>query len=167
MRDSRFELTKIFAMLFVVLAHFSLFEKWQTNNLSILNLTKIYFYRPFGQIGVYLFVMITAYFMSEKIPSATQSFSRSKKIWLETFFYSTAIELAFLIITKTIHLRMIITSIFPFFLNAYWFVTAYIMLVLLLPLINKLLSIINKKEFYTLYYWERYLPWCFHQFLIQ
>ncbi|MFT8469949.1 MAG: acyltransferase [Oenococcus sp.] len=147
MRDSRFEVTRIFAMLFVVLAHFSLYEPWKTSGLSVLGLTQIYFYRPFGQIGVYLFVLISAYFMSTKIPTLKQSISRSKKVWLETFFYSTVIVLIYTLVTKDIHPRLILTSFFPFFLNAYWFVTAYIMLVLLLPFVNKLLSTISKKEY--------------------
>lgn len=40
-----------------------------------------------------------------------------------------------------------IKSIFPFSFNLYWFITAYIMLILLIPFINKLLLNLNHREF--------------------
>lgn len=54
-RDSRFELLRIISMAMIILSHYRLYGETKYENLRILD--------PLGQIGVGMFVMISAYFL--------------------------------------------------------------------------------------------------------
>ena len=99
-------------------------------------------FHPLGQIGVYLFVMISGYFLSSKIPSLNKQTSRIKLLWIKVIFYSYI----FLIL----NLKALIRNIFPIFFNQYWFMTSFVILMMLVPAINWMIENSNKKEFIIL-----------------
>ena len=45
-------------------------------------------FHPLGQIGVYLFAMISGYFLSSKIPDFYKQISRVRLLWIKVIIYS-------------------------------------------------------------------------------
>lgn len=76
-RDSRFEIIRIISMMLIVMYHYTLYGNWPK---SAINSFKIQFFRPWGQVGVGLFVMITSYFISTKTSNLKLSLLRNKKL---------------------------------------------------------------------------------------
>lgn len=95
-----------------------------------------------GKVGVYLFVLITGYFMY----NSHISFKKLVKLWLPIFFWSVSLTLICGIILKQISIISIVKSCLPIFFNQYWFMTAYVFMYLLIPFMNKALAQLNPKE---------------------
>lgn len=143
-RDSRFELIRIISMIFIIMAHYNLYGNWSGN---IIHNFKMELFRPWGQVGVCLFVMITSYFMSNKDTDLKLSFSRNKKLWIKTIYYSWLILiLTFVFNPKLLGLKQIILAIFPVISGEYWFITSYIILIFLLPFLNLMVKKSDKSE---------------------
>lgn len=144
-RDSKFEVIRIISMMFIVMYHYTLYGNWSKN---IMNSFKIQFFRPWGQVGVGLFVMITSYFISSKASSLKLSFLRNKKLWIKTVFYSWIILiLTFIFNPNYLSLKQVVFAIFPVIFDEYWFITSYIVLIFLLPFIDSVIQKCSKKEF--------------------
>lgn len=89
-------------------------------------------------ISVNCFVLISGYF---SINSKRVNYDRIIKIWLQTVFYSFIIYL--LLSTLGIiplEFTTIIKSLLPILTRQYWFITAYIPLMLMSPYISKLIT---------------------------
>ena len=142
-RLSNFEIVRIIAMCFVVISHYAqhgLSQALNTNN-AIFDFFAMYLH-TFGQIGVALFVLLTGYFMIDKVFNIKHVFS----IALETIIYSWSILLILLIFLKDyVTPKMIYMSLLPISTNQYWFVTTYLILYILIPLLNKLFNTLDKQ----------------------
>lgn len=150
-RNSNLELLRIVSMLFVVLSHYSVYEPWQNLQTASIPLSvACSIYRLLGEIGVDLFVLITGYFLINRKDNFGNAVKRVAKLWTEVWFYSILTCIIGIIYLKDTSLKEIITSVFPIIFNKYWFVTAYVMLMLLVPFINKVVGSLDKKEYLTL-----------------
>ena len=97
-RDSNFEILRIIAMMMVILQHIAVYGGWpmdinQTFDLGV-NSFFIQFIYHFGKIGVWIFVLITGYFM---ISSKSSVVPKYLKLWLQVLMTSLVIDLAFII----------------------------------------------------------------------
>ena len=149
-RDSRFELLRILSMFLIILFHFEYFgESWRIAKAnSLLNQIILSSYLPFGKIGVYLFIMITGYFVGIKRYRIKKSLSKTFIIWSETLFYSVTLFLVIVLLgLMKFSLKNFIAACLPFITNQYWFVSAYIMLLVLIPFINLSIERLTKKQF--------------------
>lgn len=147
-RNSKFELLRIISMVFVIASHFSYYGTW--NEVQIKNsmhLLKVMQFQPLGQVGVYLFVMITAYFLSNRKVSFDYSLRKASLLWEKAFFYSILCLLLAFTLHLKISIKSILRSILPITFNQYWFITAYILLLFLLPMINQFMSSLDKCNF--------------------
>lgn len=149
-RDSRFEVLRIISMFLIILFHMEYFS--QSWRFAIKHNWHIYpveaAYLSLGKLGVYLFVMITGYFVGGKTYSISKSGKKAILIWLETIFYSLLI-FVFGLITGIVKKpnQQVWLSVFPFISDLYWFVDGYIILILLIPFINRALRESTRKEF--------------------
>lgn len=85
-----------------------------------------------GKVGVYIFVLITGYFMvNSKI-----SVRKIIKLWLPIFFWSVMITLSFEVATHDFSVWKTIKSVFPILFSQYWFMTVYFFMYLLIPIMN-------------------------------
>ena len=74
--------------------------------------------------------------------------SRVRLLWIKVIIYSYIfLILDFIFKFKTIGLKDIIRNVFPVFFNQYWFMTSFIILMMLVPAINWMIKDSNKKEF--------------------
>ncbi len=142
-RDSRFEIIRILSMIFIVIYHYTMYGGW-TRYSSV----KIQFFRPWGQIGVALFVMITGYFLANrKSIGLNKSWQRTKKIWIKTIIYSWFILLCtFIFHFGAFGKRDYLYAVFPVFFDEYWFITSYIVLILLIPVLNIATERLSKRD---------------------
>lgn len=141
-RDSRFELIRILSMIFILAYHYTMYGGWSNHN-SV----KIEFFGPYGQVGVSLFVMITGYFLAERESDFVKAWHRVNKLWIKTLVYSWIILICAIIFHfGTISKPKLLTSIFPVVFDEYWFITCYILLVLLTPVLNLVVAKFDKKN---------------------
>lgn len=153
MRNSNIELLRILSMLFITLHHFSLWAQGPRSDALIANNQLVdafysLFYLPLGDIGVYAFIMITGFYMGTKNYNEKRTLLKAISVYLQLYFYSFLFLL--LAIVKDWSLTensSVYKSLLPFTFNHYWFVTAYILLMLFLPYINKAILNLNKKRF--------------------
>lgn len=154
-RDSRIELLRIFSMFLIVISHFSLesVSCWQHNG-SPIEAVKLLYFDVLGQPGAIIFFIISGFFYSSNFQfddSKKRTMQQIWKIWSKTFFYSVIIlAVAFLYIKKP-SLKQIAVAILPFSFNEYWFVTCYIITIVLSPWLNKIIDLISITEFKDLW----------------
>ena len=138
-RESGLELLRIIAMLFIVMHHAVMFSGVNSSNIlesKIFDILQIG-----GKLGVNLFVLISAYFMVNK----SFKLSRILKIIFETFFYSVFIYLIFIAFGKTnFTIDEFILNFFPVIFERWWFVTTFVLLMILSPFLNIIIKSVSK-----------------------
>lgn len=151
-RQSNIELLRIFAMIAIVMHHYVIHG---TTNfvyldppLSAQNVCALIL-SAFGRPAVGIFILICGYFSIKsdfKLP-------RFVSLLAQVFSYSVI----FLLITvfvlpggSAIDRYDIVASLFPTAYGTYWFATAYAVLILLSPYMNKLLLNLTQKQHKTL-----------------
>lgn len=145
-RNSNIELLRMISMFLIVLHHFAIHGIFNSH-IIITNLTINKMIAEFliigGKIGVDLFVLITGYFLIESNFKMKKAFQLENQILI----YSVGIFIV-LIILKYVDfsLSIMIKSIFPVITNSYWFVTAYMIVYMMFPIINKIIKSLDKKS---------------------
>lgn len=158
-RDSNIELLRIVLMLMIIGGHFALhgvqYDIGENSYLiswslgSTINKVVTCFLKPGGTIGVACFFMITGYYNIHK------NSIHLKSIVLESVYYgifTSGIGLAFWLIwggvSKTTLLKEVIRStVSPVMGEAWWFVSAYVFVMLLSPVINRLINAVNRRGY--------------------
>lgn len=145
-RFVQFELLRIVAMIFVVLNHvigygLGIFEFFSVDTSiysgffiwSLLQLLKL-----IPSVGVNLFVLITGYFTIERKQLRLRGIWR---VWSTVWLYSVSIYIIFAVIgTVPFSWHNLLREATPLLSNTYWFVTSYIILMLLAPFISRMLA---------------------------
>lgn len=144
-RNSNIELLRIIAMIMIVLSHYSVHCGINVSELPIGFNRFIFEITNLGNIGVIIFVIITGYFsIDSKNPFKLK---KLLLIILETIFYSFSIFIILVLLGKeTFTIKLLIHNIFPISYQIYWFITAYVILYILIPYLNKLLNSCDKKH---------------------
>lgn len=144
-KNSNIELLRIIAMLLIIAHHYSL------HGLSTITLDYSIDRLVFswlvigGKAGVDIFVLISGYYMCK----SKFDLKKFLKLYGQVLFYSITFFLIFKIIIHTNNdfgIYSFIKTIFPILNNKYWFITTYIYLMLLTPVINIIISKLSKKE---------------------
>lgn len=143
-RDSNIELLRIIAMCLIIFHHMALntgiVDGYTVNGNMIFGIIG----GIGGKIGVVIFLLITGYFSINK----NFSFKKVFILWLQIFCYSVGFMLVFRL-TEIEKLSKVDTlkTFFPLAYNQYWFITAYLYLLLLIPFINKFLNSLTKENY--------------------
>jgi len=147
-RNSNIELLRIVGLFLIVLGHFAWQTNWNFNHTGIVLEVMVRSLWIGGKLGVNLFVLISGYFLI-KSKFKAKSFIRT---WLMAYFYAVVVYV-FSLVSGINHfdLKQLLKSVFFVqfgYLN--WFVTAYLIMYLLIPFINVLLKRLTHKQFLTL-----------------
>lgn len=150
-RQSNFELLRIIAMAGIVLSHIAGNGHWPYElspppggDVSF-NIILLQSFLPFGRIGVYLFVLISGYFMIE---SKRSGIPKAVKLWVQVLFYSILIAVvAYLLFDDKIS---IVTVLTPITSVTWWFASSFLLLLLLSPMINTVIHNLNEVSFLEL-----------------
>lgn len=160
-RKSNIELLRIIAMILIISHHlavhgFHILHPDIYNSLDTTNKVFIDLLMPGGAVGVGIFFIICGYF---KINDDRISF---KKVLFEAVFYGLLIILIYIILKlcnvpypnepKINNIKqLLVVLVDPATSNTWWFLTSYIFLILLSPLINKVFSRIDLKGYIILF----------------
>lgn len=144
-RDSKIEFLRIIAMFLIILGHIIYYTNWHYNAMTVSHQVSIQSLWIGAKLGVNLFFLITGYFLIRQ--TALKSF-KIAHLWITTLFYSWMILMLTLIFyPHLIKLGALIKSVFPILGGYYWFISTYIFLILLAPILNKVLATLSQKEY--------------------
>ena len=163
-RESNFELLRILSMLLIVFHHMCQHGLWfpidapLTTNLLISKC----FYSWTGQLGNWLFILISGYFISK----SEFSWKKVFKIWLQIFVISVVIGLilfvskipvigfsnsnyemlGFFSAAKPMTLKDLLRSFLPTLFGNNWFASAYLLFYMFTPFLNESLKVFDEKK---------------------
>lgn len=156
LRNSNIELLRIVAMLLIIMDHYASHGLWGLGSVLPYSFNRyIAGGMMTGKFGVVAFVLISGYYMCEL------RFTGRKlaRIYGEVAFYSLSFWILFYIVrmaigdawmSNTLHVHAgrgeLLHSILPIGYEQYWFVTDYIVLMIVSPLLNLLLDILSKRQ---------------------
>ena len=133
-RDSNLELLRIIAILLVTLDHIASLGRATGSSLPFNHYLALFYYM-WGKIGVNAFVILGCWFLADRPGKASQII----RICFEAFFYGTVLNLIYILF---FHQECSFYSIFRGYF--YWYVFAYIIMLLLIPLMKKAAWLENK-----------------------
>lgn len=149
-RNSSFELLRIISIVMIIFHHFAVHSgfKWGASSLPI-----AYFWCNFfsmgGKIGVNAFVLISGYFLANR-EDPVFNFKRILKLWGQIFFYSAAAWIFASVVIGDQRIPAVIKVFFPIASSSWWFASAYFVLFLIHPFLNKLIACLDKKTYQSL-----------------
>lgn len=165
-RDSNFELLRIFCIVMVIMQHFAYWGEFNldrnifipfltlngemymsvissarkiTNNTIILQTIV-----NVGKIGVNCFMLITGYYMVKSEFKLKKALKLAATVW----FYSWGFGLIFLMWNQYLfNWEYFFKTVFPILSGQYWFITIYLIVYALSPLLNSAAKNIEKGKF--------------------
>ena len=147
-RDSNMELLRILSILLIILHHVCVHGQWTdltvySQDSFILNCLSIG-----GKIGVDCFILISGYYL---ITSEKSNYLKIVKLWLSMLFYSVVISVFFFIRYDYPHDSFTIFQMLtPVLSDTWWFMSAFIILMILSPLLNKFVRSIDKRAYLSM-----------------
>ena len=144
-RNSNIELLRIISMVMIVLHHYvvhsgaDIFALAPGANRFILEMSAL------GDVGVILFVLITGFYLGRSARPL-----KVRKIWgmigLITFYSAGLYLLLCGLGFVPFSLRGLVSTFLPMLFNKYWFATAYVLLYIFHPYINRALNNLSRRE---------------------
>ena len=140
-RDTNMELLRIVAMFMVVTLHcIGHGDFLNDTSVSLENYILLRLLDSLSQIANALFLMTTGYYMINK----KFNLKRILDLWGKTIFYYFIIWIVCVLLGRE---TQVLKSLFPVTIGNYWFISAYISLYFLIPIINILLNKLTKSQF--------------------
>ena len=160
-RNSSIELLKIFAIIMIVFSHamatWPAGEKYPytviqqggqyidiwvaTDNIQIIVIMVMKF---LGQLGNVIFVSCSAWFLLE---SKKLKIEKLANLIVDNFFISLLLLVTFLFSGIKVHKFLLIHSIFPFLFETNWFITCYVFLYALHPILNIIINSLEEAKY--------------------
>jgi surface polysaccharide O-acyltransferase-like enzyme len=157
MRNSSIEGLKIFAIILIILSHvlntllsnygyienpeYLLDLNMATSNLQFLICTLLSY---LGEVGVNIFFICSVWFLLEK-----QECSIKKAFYIEGDSWTISVLILIFVLVihpVTLSKTVILHQIFPTINLNNWYVTCYILLLLIYPILNKIIRFLNQKS---------------------
>jgi len=147
-RLSNIELLRLVAMFMVIVLHY-------LNKGGLLTATTkpfetysylAWFVESFAIVAVNMYVLITGYFMCK----SSLKLSRLLQILCQVLWYSLLIPVVLILIgvldPATLTTYDILQFVFPVHMKQYWFVTSYVVMMLLVPMLNLAVKHLKQKQ---------------------
>ena len=141
-RLSNYELLRVISMVLIVYHHFALHSKWNFEEELTPKKYLMFAIASWGKVGVDLFMMLTGYFLNGKGVRAS-SFLRT---WIRVIMWSWMI-FTVMCFRRPMWWNDVMEGIFPVTFFSYWFVTSYIITVLLSHGLGKMAINLTRKEY--------------------
>lgn len=143
-RSSNFELLRIVAILLIISFHYVFSGGYSFDAGLSFNKITVDFFTMVGELGVNLFILITGYF---SVNSSKIKWGKVVLLIAEVYFYNVLSMIALsrydkIPFTETFSFK----DIFPTVYGVYWFATAYVLIYLLSPYLNKMLHVLSEEE---------------------
>ena len=152
-RNSSFELLRILMMIQIIFLHVCDKGGYDEAALALggFHLHFEYAVWYLCRCPVYIFFILTGYFLIKNEMNFEQVKKRILKIYIPMYFYTLIIPIVMLIFNMcSLSDINIGRTLFPFFSREWYFLTGYILVIIFSPYLNKLAKSLTKKEFKTL-----------------
>ena len=142
-RESGLEILRIVSIFLITCVHmlnYGLFLEHAVSKIELLLLRLLY---SFFTVSVNVFVLISGYFLVKS------KFRLMKiiKLWITVVFYSLVLYgVSIVFFEDKFTVKDLIECFFPFINDRYWFFTAYILMYLASPFLNKIINNTTNKE---------------------
>ena len=156
-RKSGIELIKILAIFLIIISHVTqtLFHGKYFNNLQFndgyynatattdINVFVLMIFMYLGKLGNLVFIISSSYFLSNK-----ENTNKKKvfKLALNTIIISLIFLAIYLIANVDLSKKEIIKSIFPITFQNNWFITIYLLFIMIVPYLNIVIKHLNQKQ---------------------
>lgn len=142
-RNYGLDALRIISMLMVVALHVlgtGGFEKSDIVSVSVFS----FVIRSFARVAVNCYILISGFFLCQK----SFKLSRVTSTYVQTWFYSVFTFLFLVLINGIAFSKgMFVKSLLPFTFKNYWFVTYYILMLFIAPLLNSAFINMSKNKF--------------------
>lgn len=159
-RESGLELGRMIIMFQIVFLHVCTYGNYAGAAKANGGIHEVLFYLIWLMCRgpVLLLIMIMGYFTVTKQQSVKQTFPKIKSLYLPMMFYSIFLHIAALVIDRFSDFEVfpaygkseLISAFFPFMHRTWYFLTLYIMVLVITPYLNIVLQKISKEEYLTL-----------------
>lgn len=147
-RQNNFEALRILAMFMVIILHYLNKGGLLTNAADPFATTSYvaWFLESFAIVAVNVYVLITGYFMCESNMRVSRLLQIICQVLWYTLLIPTVLVLLGLIDIRSFDLYDLLHFVFPIHMKHYWFVTAYVVLMLFVPFLNEAIKFLNQKQ---------------------
>lgn len=160
-RDSGIELLRIFAMFMVIGVHLLLYGNYFSIAIEMGGKTQeaAVILKLFLRCAVNIFIIITGFFSVRSKSDFKKTYKRVLKIYSSILFYSIVLSLLTIFLGENFRTiegtaysvsEIIIKMFFPVSSQCWYFLTNYILLMLIVPFLNITLNNITKKQYTVL-----------------
>lgn len=163
-RNYGIDVLKIIATLFVVVLHINgfVYDTFVEMKPSVDFLWHLL--EAIAYPAIHIFVMITSWFALEKIKVIKSILT----VWIQTLVICILGVVIAVCLKIPIGVKELFSSFFPFVGRAYWYVTDYILLIILAPVLNIIIAELTSKKLIaltgTLFISFSMFPWLFTSF---
>lgn len=141
MRDSNIELLRIVSMMLIILFHFSVHGPWPADGVLATDVA-VGALAFGGKLGVNCFVLITGYFMTR----SSVRMASVARVVLETWFYSWGLLILFAVAQpELVTQARLEKAALPLVSGEYWFVTNFVVLMVVSPFLNLLFDRLSRR----------------------
>ena len=147
-RNPSIELLRILMMLQIIFLHVAEYGEYTDVALQMEGRVELTYWIVWlmCRCPVYMFVIITGYFMSNR--KELFNIDRLLRCYLPMLFYSITIPLLYMIIRhKKLPTDTMVKAYFPFLSRTWYFMTLYLLILLISPFLNKMVSELTRKQF--------------------
>lgn len=141
-RNSNLEILRIISIIMIIAHHYAFHGFDEVAYSFNKNVLEILY--SGGKLGVDIFVLISGYYMI----NSKFTLNKFLKLASEVFIYSISFFLFFYIFGPNVKFNISIAM--PITQNSFWFITCYIMLMLLTPFLNKACKNMSQKQHLSL-----------------
>ena len=142
-RQGNLEILRILCMILIIFHHYCVHGGLQNADVLLGNELVSIIGIIVGKAASNTFALITGFFLFKyrfKIQKVI-------KLYFEVLFYAILVSIIMIILLGKAYAKNIIYEIFPISLNVNWFITAYIVILFLIPLIRPALDKLTKLEY--------------------
>lgn len=145
-RNSSIELLRVLALIMIMFYHFANHGNLPCEIQSVgENFFAAKCFRMFGKVGVNIFIIISCWFLQYDI-NFVYARHKIKDTWIIVFFYSVSIFLFVSTIKGSFSIAGLVKALVPISSSVNWYATAYILFLILLPIISKGVNSLTQKE---------------------
>lgn len=150
-RLANIELLRVIAMIMVTmlhaLGHGGVLQYYQFGTIEYFCFS---FLEMICCVAVNVFVLITGYFMTDSELKISKVFKLGVQIEMYSLF---CLFVSKIFLKEAMGMEELVRAVFPISANEYWFASAYMVLMLLSPLLNWLIRVMDQKIHYLLLAW--------------
>lgn len=149
-RDSGIELLRIILMLQVIYLHISFYGKYSTVNINMGGIHELvcWLQETLSRCPVYVYILISGYFSVTSKATMKTIWPKAKKIYSSAIFYSLVITFLLLVTgLANVSASNIIKSFFPLTSRTWYFISVYLLVLVLSPVVNTALTRLSKEDY--------------------